>query len=90
MSDSSNTIPLPTRFDDPAVAAGVHGVLQEDRAMSPHTEHETSSCGAQTRAGHACKRRPMANGRCPNHGGRSTGPKTADGRARIAQAQLRR
>ena len=28
--------------------------------------------------------------RCPNHGGMSTGPKTAEGRRRIAEAQRRR
>jgi hypothetical protein len=29
----------------------------------------------------------MENGRCSNHGGLSTGPKTANGRARFAEAQ---
>ena len=32
----------------------------------------------------------MANGRCRMHGGASTGPKTAEGKARIAAAQARR
>ena len=44
-------------------------------------------CGAKTRRGTACIRTPLANGRCPNHGGLSTGPKTAAGRMRIAEAQ---
>lgn len=32
-------------------------------------------CGAKNRAGNPCKRIAMANGRCPLHGGKSTGPK---------------
>ena len=31
-------------------------------------------CGAKTRNGGKCKARPMANGRCRMHGGKSTGP----------------
>ncbi|MES0404071.1 MAG: HGGxSTG domain-containing protein, partial [Hyphomicrobium sp.] len=34
----------------------------------------TITCNARTRAGHPCKRKALANGRCPNHGGLSTGP----------------
>jgi hypothetical protein len=56
-----------------------HGVLRDGR-----------SCCAQTRAGHPCRRRALENGRCPNHGGLSTGPKTAVGKARIADAQRQR
>ena len=48
-------------------------------------------CGARTRLdGHPCKRKALANGRCPNHGGMSTGPKTPGGLARISQAQKAR
>lgn len=47
-----------------------------------------SLCGARTRTGEPCKRRGMgAGGRCPNHGGMSTGPRTKAGRQRIAAAQ---
>ena len=44
-------------------------------------------CGAKTRRGTAC-RRPASkrNGRCRLHGGRSIGPKSAEGRAKIAAA----
>ena len=47
-------------------------------------------CGAKTRRGTAC-RRPASkrNGRCRLHGGRSTGPKSAEGRAKIAATNLR-
>ena len=41
-----------------------------------------SRCGAKTRAGHPCRRKALRNGRCRNHGGLSTGPKTPDGRLR--------
>ena len=39
----------------------------------PH--EQIPRCGANTRAGHPCKRFAMANGRCEFHGGKSTGPK---------------
>jgi len=44
-------------------------------------------CGARTRAGCPC-RAPAIHGklRCRMHGGRSTGPRTPEGRARIAAA----
>src|SRR5690625_5026404 len=35
--------------------------------------HTNNLCGAKTRAGHPCKNRPMKNGRCRMHGGKSTG-----------------
>ena len=43
-------------------------------------------CGAKTRLGCPCKGPAMKNGRCRMHGGASTGPKTAEGKARIAAA----
>ena len=48
-------------------------------------------CGARCRDGHECRRRVVQGRiRCPNHGGLSTGPKTAAGRARIAESNRRR
>lgn len=47
-------------------------------------------CGAKTRRGLPCIRRARDNGRCPNHGGQSTGPKTSEGRQRISEAQRQR
>lgn len=42
-------------------------------------------CGARTRAGTPCKRTGIYdNGRCRNHGGMSTGPKTPEGKSRSA------
>ena len=43
-------------------------------------------CGAKTRRGTSCQCPAMANGRCRIHGGLSTGPKTAEGIARIRRA----
>ena len=68
-----------------------HGV--QDAAARPKAARSTADreeaprCGARTRRGTACVRKGLANGRCPNHGGKSTGPKTAEGRARIAARQ---
>ena len=45
-------------------------------------------CGAKTRAGGCCQVRvEPGKTRCRFHGGKSTGPKTEAGRARIAEAQ---
>ncbi len=45
---------------------------------NPQTE-----CGAFARStGKPCKRKALVNGRCPNHGGLSTGPRSAEGKAR--------
>jgi hypothetical protein len=48
-------------------------------------------CEAKTRRGSSCRQRPlMGKRRCRLHGGRSTGPRTIEGRARIAEAQRER
>jgi hypothetical protein len=44
-------------------------------------------CGAHTRTGGCCQQPAMRNGRCRLHGGLSTGPRTAEGRARCAAAR---
>ena len=48
-------------------------------------------CGARTRRGTPCKCKALRTKRwrCRLHGGLSTRPKTAEGRARIAEAQRR-
>jgi len=46
-------------------------------------------CGARTRQGCPCKGPAMRNGRCRMHGGRSTGPRTAEGLARLRAARTR-
>ena len=48
-------------------------------------------CEAYARStGSPCKAKAMTNGRCKNHGGLSTGPKTPEGRQTIAEATRQR
>ncbi len=48
-------------------------------------------CGARCRSGQPCRRKKVpCRPRCPNHGGLSTGAKTAEGRAAIAESNRRR
>jgi len=48
-------------------------------------------CGAYARStGNSCQAKALANGRCKNHGGLSTGPKTPKGRKAIAEATRQR
>lgn len=43
------------------------------------------ACSAKTRKGTPCKRTDLyISGRCKFHGGKSTGPKTAEGKAKVA------
>jgi hypothetical protein len=44
-------------------------------------------CAARTRSVRPCRSPAMPNGRCRMHGGSSTGPKTAEGLARIRAAR---
>ena len=47
-------------------------------------------CGAMTRTGGICpKPAHKDSGRCHNHGGASTGPKTKVGRQRVSEAHLK-
>ena len=49
-----------------------------------------TKCRAKTRAGSLCQRAGSPkNGRCHLHGGKSTGPRTDEGRTRIAAAQFK-
>lgn len=41
-------------------------------------------CNARTRSGRPCRTLALPSGRCKWHGGMSTGPKTAEGKARSA------
>jgi hypothetical protein len=48
-------------------------------------------CCAHARStGEPCKAKALPNGRCKNHGGMSTGPKTTEGRQAIAEATRQR
>jgi len=52
----------------------------------PGDLHAVQRCGAKTRRGSVCQAPAMANGRCRLHGGKSTGPRTADGLERGRRA----
>ena len=77
-----------------------HGVLRSLRPQKCKTfvipaqpvsaRNPATACAAKTRTGKPCVRRAMTNGRCPNHGGLSSGPKSDAGRQRIATAQKQR
>jgi len=75
------------------MGADCHGLqalgLRGNRSPLPRKKRPV--CGARNRQGKPCavKVEPGKR-RCRFHGGLSTGPKTAAGRARIAEAQRRR
>ena len=49
------------------------------------------TCGAYARStGSPCQAKALANGRCKNHGGMSTGPRTPEGRQAIAESTRQR
>jgi hypothetical protein len=72
------------------------------KAVRQTPRSDRPRCGAKTRRGTVCIRLPVwekarnrpRNGRCPNHGGLSTGPVTPEGKARCIagtrQAWVRR
>ena len=48
-------------------------------------------CGAYARSTDApCRAKALGNGRCKNHGGLSTGPRTPEGKANVAEATKHR
>ena len=56
--------------------------------MPPIEQKAKALCGAKTRRGTPCQAKAMPDkARCRLHGGLSTGPKTREGRERIARAQ---
>ncbi len=67
-------------------------LLKNTHEQNPMKEIKNANtrCGAKTRNGSACAKFPVAGKkRCRNHGGLSSGPKSAAGRARIGAAQLK-
>lgn len=81
--------------DDPRMVAtmrrlAAEKVSRETRERAKLDAALVGRCGAQTRRGAPCFARALPNGRCRNHGGCSTGPRTPEGRQRIAEAQRKR
>jgi len=63
----------------------MHEIIR-DLFNSKMTHHERITCGAKTRGGEPCQAQAMANGRCRNHGGLSTGARTEEGRKKSLAA----
>jgi hypothetical protein len=64
---------------------------QDTKRMKRLLAIDWKTCDAKTRKGTPCKRRPISGRRrCRNHGGLSTGARTPEGRARIAESNRRR
>jgi len=66
-------------------------VKQADLWIGDVPKHKRALCGAKTRKGTPCQTRCVeGKARCRLHGGCSTGPTSAEGRARIAESNRRR
>ena len=67
------------------------GRMRLRRRDKPMRAAHWPPCGARTRAGGQCRLRCVpGKGRCRMHGGLSTGPTSARGRAAIAESNRRR
>ena len=65
--------------------------LRKDAGISRRNSTARVRCNAKTRKGTSCRNLSEAGRRrCKFHGGMSTGPRTIEGRERIAKAQRRR
>ena len=69
------------QHETPAAGPLRHGNPRGNPNLAPR-------CGARTRSGGCCRSPAMKNGRCRMHGGKSTGPRTEAGRARIRAARM--
>jgi hypothetical protein len=78
------------------VEAGTHEVAYDERGRRrvwrvPRARSAPGPCGAKTRRGTPCRALCLpGRTRCRHHGGTSTGPRTAEGKARIAESNRRR
>jgi hypothetical protein len=59
--------------------------LERERRLETFPRSARPRCGAKTKAGTACMAQALRNGRCPLHGGLSTGPTTPEGKAKRAE-----
>jgi len=80
---------LTGKIDDEGLAERIRQYKQAkaERRIAKRIR-EGKACGAKTRRGSMCVATGMKNGRCKNHGGLSTGPKTPEGKAK-ALSKLR-
>lgn len=99
MTDDDTDRPLQRRKRTLLAAEARRAARQQDQAsQTPEAklaaifkrqqpqEPVRRTCGAKTRRGTPCRALGLANGRCRNHGGLSTGPRTPEGRASSAAA----
>jgi hypothetical protein len=70
--------------------AGMFSIVEDRGGWGGAAVRSNDRCGARTRSGQPCQREALKNGRCAYHGGLSTGPRTREGRARIAAAARKR
>jgi hypothetical protein len=83
-------------YEDPGNVDGpnVRARTRASRGVTPtavQAARDGRLCCARTRKGLPCVRRVVpGRNRCPSHGGLSTGPRTAVGKARISTAQRAR
>lgn len=67
-------------------ARRVRQIVREANAEARRYPVKGEKCEARTRKGTPCQAKAMTNGRCPNHGGLSTGPTTPGGKAKAMAA----
>ncbi|MDU8911784.1 HGGxSTG domain-containing protein [Aestuariicoccus sp. MJ-SS9] len=68
-----------------------HALPLKSIGPEPKASTYRQECGAKTRNGNPCRLLPEpGKQRCKFHGGKSTGPTTEEGKARIAEAQRKR
>lgn len=84
----------PRRFRAAFETANVLEPRPDGASSTPRTaqlEQADIRCGAKTRKGTPCMAPAIpGSGRCKLHGGKSTGPRTSEGRDRIRRAQVAR
>lgn len=82
----------PSALDALLEAAITHELSRMKEREAQRRASLRVTCGAKTtRKGTACRNKSEpGRKRCKFHGGRSTGPRTAEGRQRVVDAQLKR
>ncbi len=74
---------------DAKIEADIAAIIADSRAReAARLAKQRIICGARTRKGGSClNKSERGKRRCKFHGGKSTGPKTAEGKTHIAEAQ---
>jgi len=68
---------------------GVFARAEDGKSENQEKPHIRKRCGAKNRQGNPCRNWGMPNGRCRFHGGKSTGPRTEEGKTRIGASHLK-